>query len=71
VLEHENYAIALPKNGGPLNHLLNAPLLEETESAWWDRTLFQYLGKRSCLCIRPHEGAGALQVADFASTAPI
>jgi polar amino acid transport system substrate-binding protein len=46
VLEHENYAIALPKNGGPLNHLLNAPLLEETESAWWDRTLFQYLGKK-------------------------
>lgn len=46
VLEHENYAIALPKDGGPLNRPLNAPLLEEIESARWDRTLFQYLGKK-------------------------
>jgi polar amino acid transport system substrate-binding protein len=46
VLEHENYAIALPKNGSPLLPLLNAPLLEETESAWWDHTVFQYLGKK-------------------------
>jgi polar amino acid transport system substrate-binding protein len=46
VLEHENYAVALPKNGGDLRQLINAPLLEEIESAWWDRTLFQYLGKK-------------------------
>ncbi|HEY6995781.1 MAG TPA: transporter substrate-binding domain-containing protein [Xanthobacteraceae bacterium] len=46
VLEHENYAIALPKNGSPLLRALNPPLLEETESDWWDQTLFQYLGKK-------------------------
>jgi polar amino acid transport system substrate-binding protein len=43
VLEHEHYAFALPKNGSPLTQLLNVPLLEETESEWWDQTLFQYL----------------------------
>jgi polar amino acid transport system substrate-binding protein len=46
VLEHEHYAFALPKNGSPLAQLLNVPLLEETESEWWDQTLFQYLGKK-------------------------
>jgi polar amino acid transport system substrate-binding protein len=45
-LEHENYAIALPKDRSPLLRVINAPLLEETESDWWDHTLFQYLGKR-------------------------
>ena len=46
VLAHENYAIALPKDGSPLQRPLNAALLEETESDWWQRTLFQYLGKK-------------------------
>ena len=46
VLEHEHYAIALPKTGSPLSQVLNASLLEETESDWWDRTVFQYLGKK-------------------------
>jgi polar amino acid transport system substrate-binding protein len=45
VLDTQNYAIALPK-GSPLGSMLNAPLLEETESDWWQQTLFQYLGKR-------------------------
>jgi polar amino acid transport system substrate-binding protein len=45
VLDSQNYAIALPK-GSPLRAMLNAPLLEETESDWWQQTLFQYLGKR-------------------------
>lgn len=42
--DSQNYAIALPK-GSPLTGILNVPLLEETESDWWQRTLFQYLGK--------------------------
>lgn len=46
VFEHQNYAIALPTNGGPLQRVINVPLLEETESDWWDQTLFQYLGKK-------------------------
>ncbi|MGA7486383.1 MAG: transporter substrate-binding domain-containing protein [Xanthobacteraceae bacterium] len=46
VLEHEHYAIALPKSSGALPQVLNATLLDETESDWWDRTLFQYLGKQ-------------------------
>ena len=45
VLDTQNYAIALPK-GSPLRAMLNAPLLEETESDWRQQTLFQYLGKR-------------------------
>jgi len=46
VLDTQNYAIALPK-GSPLRAILNPPLLEETESDWWQQTLFQYLGKNS------------------------
>jgi polar amino acid transport system substrate-binding protein len=46
VLQDEHYAIALPKFSTPLHHLLNAPLLAETETDWWDQTVFQYLGKR-------------------------
>jgi ABC-type amino acid transport substrate-binding protein len=46
VLQDEHYAIALPKFSTPLHHVLNAPLLEETETDWWDQTVFQYLGKR-------------------------
>jgi polar amino acid transport system substrate-binding protein len=45
VLDTQNYAIALPKRS-PLRAILNVPLLEETESDWWQQTLFQYLGKR-------------------------
>jgi polar amino acid transport system substrate-binding protein len=45
VFDTQNYAIALPK-GSPLRAALNAPLLEETESDWWQQTLFQYLGKK-------------------------
>src|SRR5262245_19169021 len=45
VLDTQNYAIALPK-GSPLRANLNAPLLEEIESEWWQQTLFQYLGKK-------------------------
>jgi ABC-type amino acid transport substrate-binding protein len=42
--DNQNYAIALPK-GSPLREMVNLPLLEETESDWWQQTLFQYLGK--------------------------
>jgi polar amino acid transport system substrate-binding protein len=46
VFEHQNYAIALPASGSPLQRVINVPLLEETESDWWDQTVFQYLGKK-------------------------
>lgn len=42
--ESQNYAIALPK-GSALRELIDRPLLEETESDWWQQTLFEYLGK--------------------------
>jgi ABC-type amino acid transport substrate-binding protein len=42
--DSQNYAIALPK-GSSLSQMLNPPLLEETESDWWQQTLFEYLGK--------------------------
>lgn len=45
VFDSQKYAIALPK-GSPLRTAINGPLLEETESDWWDKTSFQYLGKR-------------------------
>jgi polar amino acid transport system substrate-binding protein len=45
VFDTQNYAIALPK-GSPLRATLNLPLLDETESDWWQQTLFQYLGKK-------------------------
>jgi polar amino acid transport system substrate-binding protein len=45
VFDSQNYAIVLPK-GSPLRQILNGPLLEETESDWWEQTLFQYLGKK-------------------------
>ena len=38
------YAIALPK-GSTLMDRLNIAVLEETESAWWQQMLFQYLRK--------------------------
>jgi ABC-type amino acid transport substrate-binding protein len=44
VFDTQNYAIALPK-GSPLRAALNAPVLDEIESDWWQQTLFQYLGK--------------------------
>ena len=40
-----NYAIAMPKGGSLLNRL-NIAVLEETESDWWQQTLFQYLRKK-------------------------
>ena len=46
VLEREHYAIALPKLSTPLHRLINGALLEETETDWWDQTIFQYLGKK-------------------------
>jgi polar amino acid transport system substrate-binding protein len=45
MFDSQNYAIALPK-GSPLRTALNAALLEEIESEWWERTLFQYLGRK-------------------------
>jgi polar amino acid transport system substrate-binding protein len=42
--DRQNYAIALPE-GSPLGRILNRALLEETESDWWQQTLFEYLGK--------------------------
>ena len=42
--DRQNYAIALPE-GSPLGRILNRALLEETESDWWQQTLFKYLGK--------------------------
>jgi len=41
----QNYAIALPK-GSALRPILDAPLLEQIESDWWEQALFQYLGKK-------------------------
>ncbi len=40
-----NYAIAMPKGSSWLNRL-NIAVLEETESDWWQQTLFQYLRKK-------------------------
>jgi ABC-type amino acid transport substrate-binding protein len=40
-----NYAFALPK-GSPVMGKLNLAVLEETESEWWQQTLFQYLRKK-------------------------
>jgi hypothetical protein len=40
-----NYAIAVPK-GSRLLDKLNSAVLEETESDWWQQTLFQYLRKK-------------------------
>jgi ABC-type amino acid transport substrate-binding protein len=40
----QNYAIALPK-GSALREILDTPLMEQTESDWWEQTVFQYLGK--------------------------
>ena len=40
-----NYAIAVPK-GSRLLDRLNIAVLEETESDWWQQTLFQYLRKK-------------------------
>jgi polar amino acid transport system substrate-binding protein len=45
VFDSQNYAIALPK-GSPLRAVINGPLLEEIESDWWQKTLFQYLGRK-------------------------
>jgi hypothetical protein len=45
VLEREHYAIALPIST-PLHRVINGALLEETETDWWDQTIFQYLGKK-------------------------
>ena len=42
--DNQNYAIALPK-GSALRAVLDTFLLEQTESDWWDQTLFQYLGR--------------------------
>jgi ABC-type amino acid transport substrate-binding protein len=41
----QNYAIVLPK-GSALGQILNTPLLEQTESEWWEQTLYEYLGKK-------------------------
>ena len=40
-----NYAIAMPK-GSRLLDRLNIAVLQETESDWWQQTLFQYLRKK-------------------------
>ena len=39
VLQQEHYAIALPKvkRQPAADEVINVPLLEETESDWWDR----------------------------------
>lgn len=46
MFENQTYAIALPK-GSALRAPLNAILQEEIESDWWERTLFQYLGRKA------------------------
>jgi polar amino acid transport system substrate-binding protein len=43
--DNQNYAIALPK-GSALARMLDTPLLEQTESDWWEETLYQYLGRK-------------------------
>ena len=40
-----NYAIAVPKGSRVLDRL-NIAVLQETESDWWQQTLFQYLRKK-------------------------
>lgn len=42
--DNQNYSIVLPK-GSALGRILDAPLLEQTESEWWEQTLYQYLGR--------------------------
>ena len=44
IFDTQNYAIALPK-GSPLRAVLNASVLDEIESDWWQHALFQYLGR--------------------------
>jgi len=41
----QNYAIVLQK-GSALRAPLDVNLLEEVESDWWEKTLFQYLGRK-------------------------
>jgi ABC-type amino acid transport substrate-binding protein len=41
----QHYAIAVPKNS-KLRQILDVPLLEATESDWWEQTLTKYLGKK-------------------------
>jgi polar amino acid transport system substrate-binding protein len=43
--DSQNYGIALPMNS-PLRQPLNLALLDAVESDWWQKTLFQYLGKK-------------------------
>ena len=40
-----NYAFAVPRDSRIFNKL-NVAVLEETESDWWQQTLFQYMRKR-------------------------
>jgi polar amino acid transport system substrate-binding protein len=42
----QNYAFALPPES-PLRKQLDIAILEATNSAWWDRILFQYFGAKS------------------------
>jgi polar amino acid transport system substrate-binding protein len=42
----QNYAFALPP-GSPFRKQLDIAILEATNSAWWDRILFQYFGSKS------------------------
>jgi polar amino acid transport system substrate-binding protein len=42
----QNYAFALPSES-PLRKQLDIAILEATNSAWWDRILFQYFGTKS------------------------
>jgi polar amino acid transport system substrate-binding protein len=41
----QNYAFALPP-GSPFRKQLDIAILEATNSAWWDRILFQYFGSK-------------------------
>jgi ABC-type amino acid transport substrate-binding protein len=43
--DSQSYAIALPLNS-PWRQPLNLALLDAIESNWWQKTLFQYLGKK-------------------------
>jgi polar amino acid transport system substrate-binding protein len=41
----QGYAFALPRNS-PLRKVLDVAILEAIHGAWWDQTIFRYLGSR-------------------------
>jgi polar amino acid transport system substrate-binding protein len=49
--DHQNYAIALPRNS-VLRVPLDTELLESVTTDWWDQTLYRYLGSADIMTER-------------------